>query len=71
MKEEQTLVIHKFEALFNILHEVKSVLNFKIKQINTGKFDQNFKRLSEFCTKKETFIKRRKKIKVFKTLDFQ
>ena len=41
MNEEQTLVIHKFEALFNILHEVKSVLNFKIKQINTDKFDQN------------------------------
>ena len=34
MSEQQTLIIYKFNALFNILHEVKNLLNFKIKSVN-------------------------------------
>ena len=35
MSEQQTLIIYKFNALFNILHEVKDLLNFKIKSVNS------------------------------------
>ena len=35
MPEEQTLIIHKFNVLFNILHELKNLLNFKIKSVNS------------------------------------
>ena len=34
MSEQQTLIIHKFNALFDILHEVENLLNFKIKSVN-------------------------------------
>ena len=35
MPEQQTLIIYKFNALFNILHEVENLLNFKIKSVNS------------------------------------
>ena len=35
MSEQQTLIIYKFNALFNILHEVENLLNFKIKSVNS------------------------------------
>ena len=35
MSEQQTLIIYKFNALFSILHEVKDLLNFKIKSVNS------------------------------------
>ena len=35
----QTLIIHKFEILFNILSEVKNLVNFRIRSVNTDKID--------------------------------
>ena len=40
MLNKQTLIIHKFDALFNILSELKSNLNFKLKSVNTNKIDE-------------------------------
>ena len=40
MLNKQTLIIHKFDALFNILSELKSNLNFKLKLVNTNKIDE-------------------------------
>ena len=40
MLDQQTLIIHKFDTLFNILLELKSNLNFKLKLVNTDKIDQ-------------------------------
>ena len=37
MLNQQTLIIHKFDVLFNILSELKSNLNFKPKLVNTNK----------------------------------
>ena len=34
MKNSQILAIHSFPILFAILKEIKSILNFKIKQID-------------------------------------
>ena len=34
MKNSQVLAIHNFQILFDILKEIKSILNFKIKQID-------------------------------------
>ena len=34
MSTQQILILHKFDILFNILNEVKYLLNFKIKQLN-------------------------------------
>ena len=34
MINHQTLIIHKFKSLFNILFEIKNVLNFKIIEDN-------------------------------------
>ena len=36
------LIIHNFPALFNILNEVKDILNFNIKSINGGKIDNKY-----------------------------
>ena len=41
MSDTQYLYIHKFPALFSILNEIKSKLNFNIKNINDDKFDEN------------------------------
>ena len=35
----QTLIIHKFGILFNILSEVKNLVNFRIRSVNTDKID--------------------------------
>ena len=35
----QTLIIHKFKILFNILSEVKNPVNFRIRSVNTDKID--------------------------------
>ena len=35
----QTLIIHKFKILFNILSEVKNLVNFRIRSVNTDKID--------------------------------
>ena len=35
----QILIIHKFEVLFNILSEVKNLVNFRIRSVNTDKID--------------------------------
>ena len=43
MINSQILIIHKFPALFNILNEIKSNLNFEIKAINESKIQNNFK----------------------------
>ena len=40
MLDQQTLIIHKFDTLFNILLELKSNFNFKLKLVNTDKIDQ-------------------------------
>ena len=40
MSDQQTLIIHKFEVLFNILIELESYFNFKLKLVNTNKIDQ-------------------------------
>ena len=34
MKNSQVLAVHNFQILFDILQEIKSILNFKIKQID-------------------------------------
>ena len=34
MSDQQTLIIHNFNVLFNILHEVENILNFKIKSVS-------------------------------------
>ena len=47
MPDQQTLIIHKFEVLFNILMELKIYLNFKIKLVNTKKIDE--KRIDKNC----------------------
>ncbi len=40
MLDQQTLIIHKFDVLFNILIELKNYLNFKLKLVNTDKIEQ-------------------------------
>ena len=35
----QTLIIHKFKVLFNILFEVKNLVNFRIRFVNSDKID--------------------------------
>ena len=40
MLDQQTLIIHKFDVLFNILKEFKSYLNFKLKLVNSNKIDE-------------------------------
>ena len=47
MLDQQTLIIHKFEVLFNILMELKIYFNFKIKLVNTKKIDE--KRIDKNC----------------------
>ena len=37
MTDQQTLIIYKFDQLFNILNEAKSYLNFEIKAVNSNK----------------------------------
>ncbi len=41
MSDQQTLIVHKFDVLFNILYEVKSILNFKLRSINTNEIDNS------------------------------
>ncbi len=38
MSNSQYLIIHKFPVLFNILYEIKSNLNFKVKSVNDSTF---------------------------------
>ena len=40
MFDKQTLVIHKFQQLFDILNEVDTFLNFKLENINTDNIDE-------------------------------
>ena len=40
MLDQQTLIIHKFDVLFNILIELKSSYNFKLKLVNTNKIEE-------------------------------
>ena len=40
MSNQQVLIIHKFEILFNILNEVEKFLNFKLEHINTDKIEE-------------------------------
>tara|TARA_Y100000816_G_C26020646_1_gene533951 strand:- start:9 stop:572 length:564 start_codon:yes stop_codon:yes gene_type:complete len=40
MLDQQTLIIHKFDVLFNILMELKNYLNFKLNLINTNKIEE-------------------------------
>ena len=40
MLDQQTLIIHKFDVLFNILIELKNSVNFKLKLINTNKIEE-------------------------------
>lgn len=42
MNNQQTLIIYKFDELFNILNEAKSYLNFEIKAVNSNKIDNIF-----------------------------
>ena len=42
MTDQQTLIIYKFDELFNILNEAKSYLNFEIKAVNSNKSDDIF-----------------------------
>ena len=39
MLDQQILIIHKFNTLFNILEELRKYFNFKLKSINTDKID--------------------------------
>ena len=39
MSDQQILIIHKFDILFNILEELGKYFNFKLKSINTDKID--------------------------------
>ena len=39
MLDQQILIIHKFDTLFNILEELRKYFNFKLKSINTDKID--------------------------------
>ena len=41
MIDQQTLIVHKFDTLFNILYEVRSLLNFKLKLVNTDQIDKS------------------------------
>ncbi len=40
MLDQQTLIIHKFNTLYNILVELKNYLNFKLKLVNTNKIKE-------------------------------
>ena len=40
MLDKQTLVIHKFQQLFDILNEVDTFLNFKLENINSDNIDE-------------------------------
>lgn len=40
MTNAHILIIHKYQTLFNILNEVKSILNFDLKLVNDNKFDE-------------------------------
>ncbi len=40
MLDQQTLIIHKFDVLYNILVEFKNNLNFKLKLVNTNKIQE-------------------------------
>ena len=40
MLDQQTLIIHKFDVLYNILVELKNYLNFKLKLVNTNKIEE-------------------------------
>ena len=40
MLDQQTLIIHKFDVLFNILIEIKNNFNFKLKLVNTNKIEE-------------------------------
>ena len=40
MSNQQVLIIHKFEILFNILNEIEKFLNFKLEHINTDKIEE-------------------------------
>ena len=40
MLDQQTLIIHKFNTLYNILVELKNYLNFKLKLVNTNKIEE-------------------------------
>ena len=39
MANQQILIIHKFDTLFNILIELEKYFNFKIKSVNTNNID--------------------------------
>ena len=40
MTNAHILIIHKYQILFNILNEIKSILNFDLKLVNDNKFDE-------------------------------
>ena len=42
MFKSHFLIVHNFPVLFNILNEVKDILNFNIKSINSGKIDNKY-----------------------------
>ena len=47
MLDQQTLIIHKFDVLFNILMEIKSYFNFELKLVNVNKIDE--KQIDKNC----------------------
>ena len=42
MFKSHFLIVYNFPVLFNILNEVKDILNFNIKSINSGKIDNKY-----------------------------
>ena len=42
MLRSHLLIIHNFPVLFNILNEVKDILNFNIKSINGREIDNKY-----------------------------
>ena len=58
MTDQQTLIIYKFNELFNILNEAKSYLNFEIKAVNSNNIQDIF-------TKNNCLIISNKKLKNF------
>ena len=58
MTNQQTLIIYKFNELFNILNEAKSYLNFEIKAVNSNNIQDIF-------TKNNCLIISNKKLKNF------
>ena len=63
MTNSYILIIHKLPILFNILNEIKSILNFDIEKLNDDKInDKFFKKNLVIISKENNFTYKSNKI---------